>query len=73
MIIKCFLLLCSPVGGKSVSSPSHSAKGEREVKSPHPSIDKDRPDHEDAPTPVSSTGPSRADRLTRPRYVNNLL
>ncbi|XP_048779143.1 kinesin-like protein KIF9 isoform X1 [Ostrea edulis] len=54
----------SPVGGKSVSSPSHSAKGEREVKSPHPSVD--RPDHEDAPTPVSSTGPSRADKLARP-------
>lgn len=61
------LFFGSPVGGKSVSSPSHSAKGEREVKSPHPSLDKDRADHEDAPTPVSSTGPSRADKLARPR------
>lgn len=59
----------SPTGGKSVSSPSHSAKGEREVKSPHPSVEtKDRRDDRegDAPTPASSAGASRADKGPRP-------
>lgn len=53
----------SPTGGKSISSPSHSAKGEREVKSPHPSVDRTR--DEDAATPASSIGGVKTDRTTR--------
>ncbi|CAG2197099.1 KIF6_9 [Mytilus edulis] len=49
--------------GKSVSSPSHSAKGEREVKSPHPSVDRTR--EEDAATPASSLGGPKTDRTAR--------
>ena len=60
-----FFSVLSPTGGKSISSPSHSAKGEREVKSPHPSVDRTR--DEDAATPASSIGGVKTDRTARAR------
>ncbi|KAK3083432.1 hypothetical protein FSP39_022438 [Pinctada imbricata] len=55
----------SPVGGKTASSPSHSAKGERERReSPHPSLEKER--EGDVPTPASSAQGSRGDKPPRP-------
>ena len=62
-----FFSVLSPTGGKSISSPSHSAKGEREVKSPHPSVDRTR--DEDAATPASSIGGVKTDRTARTRYT----
>ncbi|XP_033728379.1 kinesin-like protein KIF9 [Pecten maximus] len=54
----------SPVGGKSISSPSQSAKGERDIKSPHPSEREKRDDRDgEVPTPTSISGVSRADKI----------
>lgn len=62
----------SPVAGKTTSSPSHSAKGERKIESPTtPAGDKTEKDLEGSASPVSSAGNvSRAERNQRPSELN---
>ncbi|XP_046327027.1 kinesin-like protein KIF9 isoform X1 [Haliotis rufescens] len=61
----------SPVGGKSGSSPSQSAKGDRDTKSPHTPVENTRKDDkevvEGSASPVSSAGPpTRVEKQARP-------
>ena len=57
----------SPVAGRA--SPAHSGKGERDIKSPHTPVERERKEEEDRTTPTSSAGGSRTDRQMRPRFV----
>lgn len=58
----------SPVGGKTASSPSHSAKGDRKVESPVTPGNQHEKDIDGSASPVSSAGNlSRADKVMRPR------
>ncbi|XP_053385895.1 kinesin-like protein KIF9 isoform X1 [Mercenaria mercenaria] len=55
----------SPVAGRA--SPAHSGgKGERDIKSPHTPVERERKEDEDRTTPTSSAGGSRTDRQMRP-------
>ncbi|XP_060585540.1 kinesin-like protein KIF9 isoform X1 [Ruditapes philippinarum] len=54
----------SPVAGRA--SPAHSGKGERDIKSPHTPLERERKEEEDRTTPTSSAGGSRTERQTRP-------
>ncbi|XP_005111799.1 kinesin-like protein KIF9 isoform X3 [Aplysia californica] len=61
----------SPVAGKTASSPSHSAKGERKIESPTTPggerADKPEKDLEGSASPVSSAGNlSRSEKVQRP-------
>ncbi|ESO94407.1 hypothetical protein LOTGIDRAFT_227399 [Lottia gigantea] len=59
----------SPVAGKASTSPSHSAKGDRELKSPHTPIDrKEDKDVDGTASPISSMGaaPNMKERPSTP-------
>lgn len=58
----------SPVTGRG-GSPTHSAKGEREVKSPH--TPQEKREEEDRTTPTSSAGGSQSQRPVRPSTPPN--